>query len=112
MKMKVDQIEHYIMKNCLWQFNSRGWDREIQNQEIITRTTGLLCGERVRVETLADRYYRAEAVCLSDALRERCPWLLKMSKPEISAIMQTLKERLDYKLITASLNQELTKEKY
>ena len=31
MKDQVDQLVDYIMKWCLWQFNSRAWDRKDQN---------------------------------------------------------------------------------
>ena len=26
-RQRIAVMENYIMKNCLWQFNSRGWDR-------------------------------------------------------------------------------------
>jgi nitrogenase delta subunit len=37
-KEKIGQLENYIMKNCLWQFNSRGWDRRKQNAGVIGKT--------------------------------------------------------------------------
>jgi hypothetical protein len=33
-KEKIARLEDYIMKNCLWQFNSRAWDRKNQNDNI------------------------------------------------------------------------------
>ena len=32
LKDRVEQLVDYIMKWCLWQFHSRAWDREKQNE--------------------------------------------------------------------------------
>ena len=34
MKDRIEQLVDYIMKWCLWQFHSRAWDREKQNEGI------------------------------------------------------------------------------
>ena len=45
MKDRIEQLVNYIMKNCLWQFHSRTWDRKEQNEGILTKTMQLLCEE-------------------------------------------------------------------
>jgi len=112
MKDRVVQLENYIMKNCLWQFQSRTWDRVKQNENILMKTMQLLCGEPVENKTPADRCYWVDAVSMADAFKKRCPWLLDMKKEEIKALMQALKERIDFVTITGSLNKELTDEHY
>ena len=107
-KDKIAQLENYIMKNCLWQFQSRTWDRKNQNEGILTKTTQLLCGEHVEIETPADRCYWVDAVCMVDAFRSRFPWINDMPKDELKSLMQGLRERIDYLTITGSLNKELT----
>jgi nitrogenase delta subunit len=110
---KMFQLEHYISKHCLWQYNSRGWDREIQNERILGKTKQLLCGENAREDdTYSDRYYWSEAITLAEAFKKYFPWLEKMSNDDIATVMHLLKEKMDYTMIKASLNQELTKEKY
>lgn len=111
-KEKITQLEDYIMKNCLWQFHSRAWDRKTQNDNILGKTTQLLCDEPVELETPADRCYWVDAVCLVDAYSSRYPWLVSMSKADIKLLMQGLKERIDFLTITGSLNKELTDPKY
>jgi nitrogenase delta subunit len=108
MKDRIEQLVDYIMKKCLWQFHSRAWDREKQNQEILGKTMQILCEEPVAKETPADRCYWVDAVCLADAFRNRYPWLAVMDKAEIKILMQSLKDRMDFLTITGSLNQELT----
>ncbi len=110
---KMAQLEWYITKHCLWQYNSRGWDREIQNERILTKTRQLLCGENAKDdETTADKYYWSEAMTLSGAFKRYFPWLEQTSKEDITLIMQLLKDRMDYTMIKGSLNKELTKEQY
>jgi nitrogenase delta subunit len=112
-KEKMAQLEWYISKHCLWQYNSRGWDREIQNERILTKTKQLLCGEKaVEDDTTADRYYWSEAMTLSGAFKRYFPWLEKTSKEDIAQIMHLLKGKMDFTMIKGSLNQELTKQQY
>lgn len=112
MKGRIAQLEDYIMKNCLWQFHSRTWDREKQNEGILTKAMQILCGEPVECDAPADRCYWVDAVCLADAFKSRFPWLVRMDKADIKLLMQGLKERIDFVTITGSLNLELTDQHY
>jgi len=109
---KIERMVDYIMKNCLWQFHSRAWDRKDQNEGVLTKTRQILCGERLSLETPADRCYWVDAVCLAEAFKERCPWLADMEREEVAELMRELHERMDYLTITGSLNQELTDQHY
>lgn len=111
-KEKVELLVDYIMKKCLWQFHSRSWDRERQNKEILLRTMQILCDEPVEKASLFDRCYWVDAVCLADGFKGRYPWLATMSKDEIKALMQGVKERMDFLTITGSLNKELKDQHY
>jgi len=110
---KMAQLEWYISKHCLWQYNSRGWDREIQNERILGKTKQLLCGEKaVEDNGYADRYYWSEAMTLVYEFKRYFPWLAETSKEDITVIFQKLKEKMDYTMIKGSLNVELLKESY
>jgi nitrogenase delta subunit len=111
-KDRVEQLVDYIMKKCLWQFHSRAWDRERQNQEILTKTMQILCEEPIERETPADRCYWVDAVCLADDFKSRYPWLAALDKADIKTLMQGLKDRLDFLTITGSLNTELKVKAY
>ena len=105
---KIAPLENYIMKNCLWQFNSRGWDRRKQNSNILGKTTRLLCGETVENPTGMEKCYWVDAVMLNRAYRELCPWITEMGTDDIKALMRLLNARLDWLTIDGSLNLELT----
>ena len=108
---KTNALMNYIMKNCLWQFNSRAWDREDQDKNIIGKATQILCHEETAKESPADRCYWAEAQQLVDEWS--CfPWLKTMSLNDIQLMMGKLKDKLDYQLIKGSLNKELTDPNY
>ena len=109
---KVEELVNYIMKKCLWQFHSRAWDRKRQNECIIAQTTQLLCGETVVPDNLADRCYWVDAVFLAEAFKKRFSWLGVMDQDGVRQLMKALHKRLDYLLITGSLNQELTDQHY
>jgi nitrogenase delta subunit len=111
-KDKVEQLVDYIMKWCLWQFHSRAWDREKQNEGVLTKTMQLLCEEPVACETPADKCYWVDAMVLAKDFKETYPWLGAMDKPDIKLLMQDLKDRIDYLTITGSLNKELTDQRY
>ncbi|WP_287823629.1 Fe-only nitrogenase subunit delta [Clostridium sp.] len=111
-KGKLNQLTDYIMKNCLWQFHSRKWDREKQNEGVLSKTTQLLCDEPVELETPADRCYWADAVCLADAYKSNFTWIADMNKDQVKQLMKELKDRIDYLTITGSLNAELTDPRY
>lgn len=109
---KIEQLVDYIMKKCLWQFHSRTWDREKQNEGILTKTMQILCDEPVEIDTPADKCYWVDAVCLAEAFKTRYGWIASMSKDEIKSLMQGLKDRMDYLTITGSLNEELNDPRY
>jgi len=109
---RLEAMIDVIMKNCLWQFHSRAWDRRDQNAGVLTKTTQLLCDERVVLETPTDRCYWVDAVWLADAYRDRFTWMAILSKDEIKALMKALHERMDYLMIDGSLNLELTDQHY
>jgi len=111
-KDKVEQLLDCIMKNCLWQFHSRAWDRRRQNEEILKKTAQLLCDEEVDLSTPHDRCYWVDAVWLAETYRKDYPWLNGMPKDEIKALIKALHERLDFVTIDGSLNEELTDQKY
>lgn len=108
MKDRIEQLVDYIMKNCLWQFHSRAWDREKQNEGILMKTMQILCEEPVETNTPADKCHWVDAVCLADAFKQRYSWINTMEKADIKLLMQGLKERMDYLTIKGSLNLELT----
>ncbi len=107
MKGRIDQLVEYIMKKCLWQFHSRTWDREKQNEGILTKTMQILCEEPVEKETPADKCYWVDAVYLAEHYKEKYPWFASMDKSEIKLIMQGVKDRIDFLTITGSLNKEI-----
>jgi nitrogenase delta subunit len=111
-KEKLNQLIDYIMKNCLWQFHSRAWDRERQNEGILSKTKQLLCDEPVKTDTPEDKCYWADAVCLADAFKSRYSWLSAMKKDEIESLMQEVKDRMDLLTVKGSLNLELTDPRY
>ncbi|NGM83508.1 Fe-only nitrogenase subunit delta [Paenibacillus sp. 7124] len=112
LKERVAQLEDHILKKCLWQFHSRAWDRERQNENILGKTMQILCGEPIAKETAEDRCYYADAVCLADAYKERFDWINTLNVAEIKEVMAALKERIDYVTIIGSLNEELTVKQY
>ncbi len=109
---KLECLVDYIMKNCLWQFNSRAWDRRKQNAGILGKATQILCDEAVEKDTPADKCYWVDAVCLADAYKSRYAWLAAMDKADIKTLMGKLHERLDWLTIDGSLNEELTVKHY
>jgi Fe-only nitrogenase delta subunit len=112
MKDRVDQLVNYIMKNCLWQFHSRAWDRKRQNEGILTQTAQLLCGETVRLETPLEKCYWVDAVCLAEAFKENYPWIKGLGAEDVRQVMHDLHERMDYLTVTGSLNLELNDQHY
>ena len=112
MNNKVEQMVDYIMKHCLWQFHSRAWDRERQNEHILGKTMQILCDEPVEKDTPEHRCYWVDAVSLAEAYKARFEWLAVMDKAEIKELMQALKDRIDYLTIKGSLNIELTDPRY
>lgn len=108
LKERTELLLDYIMKKCLWQFHSRAWDRERQNSNIIQQTKQLLCGEPIKRDTPEERCYYADASYLAESYKKSFPWVCELDKADIERLMEALKERLDYLLISGSLNKELT----
>ena len=111
-KEKLNQLVDFIMKNCLWQFHSRAWDREKQNEGILIKTKQLLLDEPVKTDTPEDKCYWVDAVYLADSFKSRYTWLSDMTKEEIATLMQELKDRMDLLTVKGSLNLELTDPRY
>jgi len=109
---KIEPLIDHIMKNCLWQFHSRAWDRTRQNEKIIDMTSKILCDEPVDTSAAFDRCYWVDAVVLADAYRSLFPWLVTSGKEEIKRLMSALHERIEYLTVTGSLNKELTDQNY
>jgi Fe-only nitrogenase delta subunit len=109
---RVEQMVDVIMKNCLWQFHSRAWDRKDQNAGILTKTMQILCEEHVELDTPANRCYWVDAVWLARTYRERFPWLATLSKAQIKSYIKALHERMDHLTVDGSLNLELTDQHY
>jgi len=109
---KMELLLDYIMKNCLWQFHSRAWDRKTQNEGILNKLSQLLCDEKVELETSLDKCYWVDAMYLVNSYKERFPWLFSMPKSEIKLLIKELHERMDFLTITGSLNLELTDQHY
>ena len=109
---QADQLVNFIMKNCLWQFHSRTWDRERQNREILTMTKEILCEENEEPTGRLDRCYWVDAVVLARNYHKYFPWMKAMNNAEITEVMQKVREKVDYQTITGSLNKELTDEHY
>ena len=108
----IAPLENYIMKNCLWQFNSRGWDRRKQNAGILGKTAQILCGEEVDNPTPLEKCYWVDAVCLAEAYQHLAPWLKDLSAGQVKALIGLLHARMDWLTIDGSLNQELTVQQY
>jgi nitrogenase delta subunit len=106
-KEQVEALVDYIMKNCLWQFHSRAWDRERQNENILGITGRLIRGEQVKPATPEEKCYWVDAVCLAEAFNARFPWLREIDEEGKTLLMQGVKDRMDFLTITGSLNQEL-----
>ncbi|MCE1173131.1 MAG: Fe-only nitrogenase subunit delta [Propionibacteriales bacterium] len=102
----------HIMKKCLWQFHSRAWDRERQNENILAMTTELLCGTEVSPATPDERCYYVDAFDLARAYRNKFTWLSELSTDQIREVMAALKTKLDHVTIHGSLNAELTDAHY
>jgi nitrogenase delta subunit len=109
---RVEELVNYIMKNCLWQFHSRAWDRTRQNENIIGQTTRLLCGGNFVPETDLEKCYWADAYCLAEAFRERFPWLSGLGSEALKKTMQALLARMEQLTVSGSLNRELNDQHY
>lgn len=111
-KQRVEQMVDFIMKNCLWQFHSRAWDRERQNREILTKAMQILCDEPVSKATAEERCYWVDSIYLAESYRKRFSWLADIGKADIKRLMQGVRERMDFLTFKGSLNLELNDQHY
>ncbi len=113
MNQRMEILLDYIMKNCLWQFHSRAWDRERQNREIIGWAEKVLLGtgDAAPADVL-DRCHWVDGMSLARAWRQRFAWISTLGAEDISALMKSLHARVDFLTRTGSLNEELTDEHY
>ncbi|MFT8887700.1 MAG: Fe-only/vanadium nitrogenase subunit delta [Ethanoligenens sp.] len=102
----------YIMKWYLWQFHSRAWDRERQNEGILRMLSAILCEEPVEFVNPDERCYYADALVMSRDFNSNFPWFANLSKEETKVVVAALKKELDRQTITESLNKELTNPQY
>lgn len=112
MKEKVALLENYIMQRCLWQFHSRAWDREKQNNGILGITKQILMGEKPDLGTPEQKCFWVDAACLVDGFKTKFPWINEMTKEDIAEMMDGLKSRIDWVTIHGSLNEELSVKLY
>lgn len=108
MTSKADELFAYVQERCLWQFGSRTWDRQETIDGVIAKTTEILSGKEVALETPLDRAFYADAKILVSDFKSRFPWLDEVGPAQLRELMAGLKERLVDIAITSSKNQELS----
>jgi len=109
---KIEPLVDHIMKNYLWQFHSRAWDRTRQNANILGMTTKLLLKEEIDVSEPLERCYWVDAMILAEDYRRLFPWLIESGENKIRELMSALLERIEFLTVTGSLNKELTDQNY
>jgi len=109
---RIELLVNYIMKNCLWQFHSRAWDRERQNREILLWTKNILCGDKAEPTNYLDRCYWVDAKVLANSYQKHFPWINHLDKSEIDSLITGVHDRIDFLTITGSKNLELTDQHY
>lgn len=112
MKNKVEELTSFIQERCLWQFHSRTWDREENIEGVLTKVTGILTGEPLDIETAEEKCFYADAKILAAEFKDKFPWLNKLEKGQIKAVIEGVKERITEITVTKSLNGELNVENY
>ncbi|ADU27825.1 Fe-only/vanadium nitrogenase subunit delta [Ethanoligenens harbinense] len=112
MSEKTEQLFLYLQERCLFQFHSRSWDREENIHVTCEDLVKLLTGEKVLRETPEDRCHYADAVLLAEQVKEKFPWMLKLSDDERRDVIQGAFEKLMDVTVTNSRNAELNNENY
>jgi vanadium nitrogenase delta subunit len=112
MKEKIEEVTARIQEQCLWQFFSRSWDREENIEGILTMTGKLLNGEKVILETAADKAFYSDAKFLADDFQKRLPWISELDKAGIMELIEGVKKRLLYITVKKSRNCELNMPNY
>jgi nitrogenase molybdenum-iron protein alpha chain len=104
---RTEEVTSLIQQRCLWQFHSRSWDREENINGVLNKAATILTGQKVVLETLADRAFYADAKILVADLEKKFQWLSKTDNEQRKAILESVKKRLIEIAITKSLNAEL-----
>jgi nitrogenase molybdenum-iron protein alpha chain len=104
---RTEEVTSLIQQRCLWQFHSRSWDREENINGVLNKAATILTGQKVVLETLADRAFYADAKMLVVDLERKFQWLSKTDNEQKKAILESVKKRLIEIAITRSLNAEL-----
>lgn len=112
MKERIEEVTALIQEQCLWQFFSRSWDREENIEGIMTMTGKILNGEKINLETAADRAFYSDAKFLADDLQQKLPWISEFDKAEIMELIEGIKKRLLYITVKKSRNCELNLPNY
>lgn len=112
MKEKIKEVTSLIQEQCLWQFFSRSWDREENIEGILTMTGKLLNGEKINLETMADKAFYSDAKFLADDIRKKMPWISELDKEGTLELIEGVKKRMLYITVKKSRNCELNLPNY
>jgi len=112
MKEKIEEVTALIQEQCLWQFFSRSWDREENIEGIMTMTGKILNGEKINLETPADRAFYSDAKFLAADIREKLSWISELDKSGVLELIEGVKKRLLYITVKKSRNCELNLSNY
>lgn len=112
MEDKIKQLVDFVQERYLWQFHSRAWDREENIKGILNDTYEILAGEDVKIDTLIDKAFYADAKIFSEAIKEKFSWFLELSKEEEKQVIDGVEARLLELTVTKSKNAELTQQNY
>jgi len=104
---RAEEITKLIQERCLWQFHSRAWDREENINGVLTKTSEILTGKNVTLETLIDRGFYADGKILAYDLTTKFSWLNQMDNEQKKTVIEFARERLLEIVVTNSLNGEL-----
>jgi nitrogenase delta subunit len=112
MSAQSDEVAAFIQERCLWQFFSRAWDRQENIEGIIDLLGKILKGDKVNLETPADRCFYADAKILAGQLKERCPWIAEIAAEKLDEVLCDAKAKITEIAITKSRNAELRTANY
>ncbi|MBB3103192.1 V-containing nitrogenase subunit delta [Azomonas macrocytogenes] len=108
----LDDVFAYTEERCLWQFFSRTWDREENIEGVLNQVARLLTGQEPVRDTPQERLFYADALTMTNDIRERFSWASQITKEEVDSLISGLKARLVDVTITRSTNRELTHHLY
>jgi nitrogenase delta subunit len=104
---QMEQLFGYVQERCLWQFSSRGRDRQENIDGVIATATDMLHGKDLSKHTPMQKMFYADAKLMVTDFRERFPWINELEPTKITELMAALKAELVDHTITKSLNHEL-----